>query len=201
MTTLTWPSGRAFGVQSCQVGSFSARSAFAGFFDGHVESLSHNARRLLFTLNLPPCNAADGALREAFFMGLVDSGDWVALAHPHRSEPAGTMRGTPVVETAALAGARTLRVQGIAGDTLVGGDVLGCAGQMLIVGIAGAVADGAGLLIVPLALPARAAIADAEAVTWQAPTTTFQLLADSANVGYGRGAWQLPLELRFGEVY
>ena len=201
MSTLDWPSGRAFGARQCRVGAVTAKSRFGGFFDGHVQSLSHNSNRLMFTLTLPPCDAADGARREAFILGLAASGDWVRLAHPHRSEPRGTMRGTPVVETAALAAARTLRVQGVAGDTLEAGDVLGVDGQLLIVGYAGAVANGSGLLVVPLVLPLRAAIDDAEAVTWQAPTTTFQLMTDPAELEYGRGAWQREIELAFGEVF
>jgi len=201
MTTVTWPADRAFGTRACSVGAFTAKSRFAGFFDGHSQTLAHNANRLLFTLTLPPCNAADGARREAFFLSLTTSGDWVRLAHPHRSEPRGTMRGTPVVETAALAAARTLRIQGIAGDTLEAGDVLGVDGQLLIVGYAGAVANGSGLLIVPLAVPLRAAIDDVEAVTWQAPTTTFELLTDTAELDYGRGAWQREIELAFGEAF
>ena len=79
--------------------------------------------------------------------------------------------------------------------------VLGVDGQMLIVAYAGAVANGSGLLVVPLVLPLRAAIDDAEAVTWQAPTTTFQLMTDPAELDYGRGAWQREIELSFGEVF
>lgn len=202
MSTVNWPTGDGFVISDCRVGARTSKSRFAGFFDGQVQSLSHAANRLLFTLTLTPCTAADGAEREAFLLSLASSGDWVNLSHPLRRQPRGTLRGTPVVEAAAVAGARTLRVQGVAGDTLEAGDILGVDGQMLVTAYAGAVANGAGLLVVPLALPLRAAIDDAEAVTWQAPTTTFQLLADEAAiVGYGFGAIQAEIELPFGEVF
>jgi hypothetical protein len=201
VTTVAWPSDRAFGSRACRVGAFTAKSRFAGFFDGHVESLSHSATRLLLTLTLPACAPLDAARREAFFLNLASSGDWVTLGHPHRREPTGTMRGTPNVSVAGLAGARTLRVQGVPGDTLVAGDVIGVSGHMLITAYAGCVADGGGLLIVPLALPLPAAISVSQAVAWQAPTGAFQLMTDTTELGYGRGAWQQPLDLTFGQVY
>lgn len=202
MATRDWPAGRAFGARDVRFGARTPKSAFVGFFDGQVQSISHLADRLRCTIVMPPCNADDGAEREAFFMGLAQSGDWVRIAHPHRAEPRGSLRGTPTVASTAAEGAKTVIVQTLPGVTLKSGDPLGAvSGQLLLTAHGGAVANGSGLLQMPLVLPLRAALSSGSALTWQAPTTTFQLAAETLDVGYGRGAWQQALELVFTEAY
>ena len=52
------------------------------------------------------------------------------------------MSDDDAASSAASAGARTLVVQGVAGDTLLGGDMLGVNGQLVMTGYTGAVANG-----------------------------------------------------------
>lgn len=200
MAVLDLPSGDAFGISSIAFAPTTPKSAWQAFFTGQVQSISHLGDRFRATVRFRPCNAAAGAVREAFFIGMASTGDWVRLNH-WRTAPNGTMRGTPTVASSAAAGARTLSVQGIVGDTLIGGDILGIAGQLCMTGSAGATANGGGVLTVPLAVPLRKAISGGAAVTWSAPTGTFQLAADSLAYVIGRQGWHAPLEVPFVEVY
>lgn len=202
MSTLDWPTLRAFGTAQLRFGASTPKSSFTGFFDGQTQSISHLADRLRCTVTMPPCNAADGATREAFFMEAASAGHWLRLPHLHRREPRGSLRGTPTVASSAAAGARTLLVQTLAGVTLAAGDPLGAAsGQLLLAGYAGATANGSGVMTLPLVLPLRASLGAGTALTWSAPTATFQLATDITDFVYGRGAWQQALELQFVEVF
>lgn len=200
MAVLDLPAGDAFGVQSISFAPTTPKSAWQAFFTGQVQSISHLGDRFRATVRFRPCDAAAGALREAFFVGMASTGDWVRLSH-WRTVPAGTLRGTPTMQASAAAGARTISVQGIVGDTLIGGDILGISGQLCMVGSAGATANGSGVLSVPLAIPVRKAISSGAAVTWSAPTGNFQLAADTLAYVIGRRGWHAPLEVPFVEVF
>jgi hypothetical protein len=197
---VNWPSAAAFQPRALSFGASTPKSAFAGFFTGQIQSIGHLSDRLRCTVTLPPCNAADGQAREAFFLALASTGDWVRMHHLHRTEPLGTLRGLPTVATSALAGARTLQVQTTAGATLIGGDMLSTGNQLLMTAYAGATADGAGVIAMPLVLPLALAVSAGASVAWQAPTALFQLASDLAEVGYGRGRWQAVLDLPFVQV-
>lgn len=123
MPTQDWPTSRAFApVQrdGFTLGIQSPKSAFAGFYTGNRQTWGHLADRLLLTLQLPPCTPADGALREAFIGSLVSTGDWVRFSHLLRPEPLGLLGGSPVVQTSAAVGARSLTLQNArAGNNLL----------------------------------------------------------------------------------
>lgn len=201
MATIDWPAGRTWTPASMRWGASTPKSAWAAYFTGQVQSISHLADRLRCVVTLPPCGPADAGAREAFFLEVASAGHWVRLGHPQRPTPLGTLRGSPTVASSAAVGARTLSVQGSVGDTLAGGDVLGAGGQLLQAGYAGAVANGSGVLSVPLVLPLRAALSAGAAVTWSAPTATWQLAADAMDIAYGRRAWQQAVEVPLVEVF
>lgn len=200
MATVDWPLGHAFEPREFVVGASVPKSAFAGFFTGSSQSVSHLADRLRISITLLPCSPDEGALREAFITELVSAGHWVRLWHMIRSVPRGTLRGSPTISANAAAGARSVEISTTPGATLLGGDMLGAAGQLLPVGYAGAVADGGGNIIVPLQIPLRLPVSIGQAVTWAAPTGTFQLALDQVDVSYARGRWQQPVQLPFREV-
>lgn len=201
MATINWPTSAAFVPREVTWGARVPKSRWAGFFTADEQSISHLADRIALTLDLRPCNPAEGAEREALFTELVSAGHFVRLGHPLRPEPLGTLRGTPTVAATAAAGVRTVQVQGLAGDTLKGGDILSVGNQLLPVAYAGSVANGAGLLVVPLQLPLRVAVAAAAAVAWQAPTGLFQLVPPQLDFSYGRGQWQRGISLAFRERF
>jgi hypothetical protein len=53
----------------------------------------------------------------------------------------------------------------------------------------------------PLVLPIRAAISSAAALTWSAPTATWQLATDLIDFGYMAPALQDGLDIPLREVY
>lgn len=193
---INWPSAAAFVPRALRFGASTPKSAFGAFFTGQVQSLGHLSDRLRCIVTLPPCDPAAAQQREAYFLALASSGEWVRLQHTQRLDPLGTMRGTPTVGASAAAGARTLTLATVAGATLLGGDVFSTGNQLLMCGYAGAVANGAGAMVVPLVLPLAQAVTASAAVLWDRPTGVFQMAGvDGLDVDYGRGRWQGQLEI------
>ncbi len=116
MSTLDWPTGRAWMPTRLTFGASTPRSAWASFFTGQQQSISHFGDRLRIDMTLPPCTYEDAAYREAFLMQLASAGDWVRLWHMQRPVPAGDLRGSPVLAASAATGARTIQLQGAGTD-------------------------------------------------------------------------------------
>lgn len=202
MAILNWPTTGPFVPQRFTWGGVASRSAFSGFLTGETQSVSHLADRHRAQITLPPCSPADAGLREAFVTQLVLRGDLVRMWHLQRPVPLGTLAGSPTVAAGAAAGAVSLQVQSVAGATLAGGDLLGLAtGQLVQVGMDGAVANGSGVLTVPLVHALRTAVAGTSAVTWYRPVALWQIATTTADFAYGRAAWQAPVEVSLAEVY
>lgn len=200
MATIDWPALPCFRPRSVDWWVQSPKARFQAFYTGQEQSLSHLADRLRCTIELPPCSPAEGALREAWVQDLVSAGHTVRLGHLVRPEPLGSLRGLPTVAAPAAAGARTVQVQTTPGATLLGGDVLGVAQQLLLVAFAGAVANGTGLAVVPLQRPLLNPLVAGAAVAWQAPVGLWQLQVQQLAMGYGRAAWQRALAIPLREV-
>jgi hypothetical protein len=201
MTTVAWPTTRAFAPTSMKIGASTPKSAWSAPFTGQTQSISHLADRLMCTISLPPCTRAEAGQREAFFMSLASKGDWVSFGLKNRPVPYGTLRGSPTAQASASAGAYTLSVQTTAGATMIGGDALGVNGQLLLTAYAGATANGSGVMSLPLVLPLRAAVSSSTALTWNAPTATWQLAADSIDFGYSSYSLQDAMQVVLREVY
>lgn len=197
MSIVTWPDVRPFMPQAMSFGASTPKSAFKAFFTGTSQKIGHLSDRLRCRLSLPPCNADGGQLREALLLGLASTGDLVRMRHLHRLAPLGSMRGTPTVAAAALAGARTLRVQTTAYATLSGGDMLATGNQLLMVAYQGAAADAGGLMDMPLVLPLLAPVSSGAAVVWDGPTGVFELITDGQMVDYQARRLQSGLDLDF----
>lgn len=203
MTTLSWPTGRIYYPQSMGWGAHVPKSRWVSFFTGQTQSIAHLGHRLRVTMTLMPVAraSAEAAQREAFFMQLVARGDWVLLYNFLRPALLGTMAGSPTVQADAAAGAVSFQVQTTAGATLVGGDVIKANGQLIIVGSAGMVANGSGVGTCPCAIPLRKAVTTGQAITYSAPTGTFQFVGDELISLYRPGKVQLLPELNFVEVF
>lgn len=201
MATVVWPTERAFAPTGLKIGASTPKSAWSAPFTGQTQSISHLADRLMCTISLPPCTRDEAGQREAFFMSLARKGDWVRLGMKNRPVPRGTLRGTPTAAASGAAGAYTLSVQTTAGATMIGGDALGINGQLLLTAYAGATANGSGVMSLPLVLPIRAAISNGAALTWNAPTATWQLAADSIDFGYSSYSLQDAMQVVLREVY
>jgi hypothetical protein len=201
MATVNWPTARAFAPTALKIGASTPKAAWSAMFTGQTQSISHLADRLMCTISLPPCTREEAGQREAFFMSLASTGDWVSLGMKNRPVPYGTLRGTPTAQASAAAGARTLSVQTTAGATMIGGDALGINGQLLLTAYAGATANGSGVMSLPLVLPLRAAVSSSAALTWNAPVATWQLAADSIDFSYQSYSLQDAMQIVLREVY
>lgn len=159
-------------------------SAYTGFYSGTRQRVNHLADRLRATWTLPPCKAGDAAGREALLLGLVSSGDYLRLVLPHRMKRRGTLAGAPTVQANTAAGARVLPISTTAGATLLPGDIIGVGGNILIVGYAGATANGSGLMLCPLALPLQRSAAAGAAVAYTAVQGVWEVDADGIELSY-----------------
>lgn len=201
MATIDWPTGRAFSPARLKFGVSTPKAAWAAPFTGQTQTISHLADRLICTVTLSPCTQDEAGQREAFFMGLASTGDWVRLGLRQRPNPLGTLRGSPTVAADAAAGARTVSVQTTAGATMLAGDALGTNGQLLLTAHAGATANGSGAMSLPLTLPLRAALSSGASLTWSSPTATWQLAADQMDFDYFSFQMQDGFDVMLREVY
>ena len=150
-------------------------------FGGSEQAVDLLNDRWLCSLNLPPNSQANAAELEAFIGSMRGQTNTVALSHPLRKAPRGSMRGTLTLAAAAAQGAATLSITGGAGQagtTLLAGDLVGVGGLLLMVA-ADATANGSGVISVTLANRLRTAQSSGAAVTWNAPTVPMRLLQTS----------------------
>ncbi len=201
MATIDWPTTRAFTPARMKLGVSVPKAAWAAPWTGQVQSISHLSDRLMCTLTLPPCNPANAALREAFLFSLASTGDWVRMRHWQRPIPLGTLRGSPTVQANAAAGARTLSVQTTSGATMLGGDILGGGGQLILAAYEGATANGSGVMSLPLSVPLRVALSSGAALTWSSPTATWQLATDQIDLDYISRRLQDGVDIPLREVF
>lgn len=111
-----------------------------------------------------------------------------------------TATGPAVVYRAQLERAATMGpFAGI--PSLLAGDVIAVGSQLMEVGIAGASQSNATSMVVPLAVPLRAAVTAGEPAIWYKPTGDFQLLDDLSMVEYLPGRYQDALTLTFMEAF
>lgn len=122
---------------------------------------------------------ATGAWREAFIGSMRGQVNTVALWHFARPLPVGTLRGTLTLSSAAAQGAASVVVAGGAGQagaTLLAGDLIGVGGLLLMVA-SDCIANGSGVVTVPITNRLRVAQSSGATVTWNKPTALFRLLA------------------------
>lgn len=173
-------------------------SSYTGFFTGNRQRKSHLADRLRATLTLAPCRGSVADERAAFLLALASTGDFLRMPMPQRMRLRGTMAGSPVVTTTTVAGARTLPITTTAGATLLAGDWIGVGGNLLQCAYAGAVANGAGAMSVPLVLPTQRAITAGAAVSYVAPTGVWEMDDAGLQLDYSpasvQGGIAIPLQ-------
>lgn len=132
--------------------------AHAAPYGGSEQVIDLLNDRWMLSCELSENIRADAGWREGFVGALRGKVNTVALYHFSRKVPLGTLRGTPVVLSAALQGAASLSLAGTPGATLAAGDMLGASGLLLMVA-ADCTADATGVITVPLVNRLRKAIA------------------------------------------
>jgi hypothetical protein len=200
-STIAWPTADEFLPSRVTWGVITSRTAWSAPYTGQTQSVTHLADRLRITLELPSVREALAGGREAYLMGAGSAGNWILMGHLQRPTPLGTLRGTPVAAAAAAAGAHEISITTTAGATLLAGDVLGVASQLIQCAYGGAVADGSGHMTLPLVLPLRRAVALGATFSWDRPTGTFQVLNLDPIFDYSSARRQMGLTVELAEVY
>lgn len=120
-----------------------------------------------------PMRQSGGAMDA--FIGRLGPGDLLQMAHPVRPVPVGTLRGSPQVNGAHNAGAKTLAIKNATnGQTLLAGDFVGVGGVVYMV--ASDVTVSGGGASVALTTGLRAALTNNTAVAWNAPTINWRVM-------------------------
>ena len=177
MATISMPSFLS-NPRSCVFEAEVNQRVNASPFGGSEQVVDLLNDRWSATVSIPPRTKAEGAAVEAFIGAMRGSANIVYLYHLVRPAPRGTMRGSPLCQ-AASAGADTIVISGLLGDTLVAGDMLGVSGMLLQVA-ENAVANGSGFITTKLANRLRYSITSGAAVTWDRPLAPFRLRARPA---------------------
>lgn len=200
-STISWPAAREFQPSRLAWGVTSSRTGWVSVYTGQTQRITHLADRLRVSMDLPLVLRDLAGAREAYLMAASAAGNWILLHHFQRPAPLGTLRGTPTVAATQAANSREISITTTAGATLLAGDVLGVAGQLVQCGYGGAVADGAGAMVMPLVLPLRRAVSSGAAVTWDKPTAAFQILSLDPTFDYVAPQMQMGLTIELREVY
>lgn len=197
MATYDWPA--SFYPTSMEWGNRKAGLQFESPHNGSTQALVFPNERWLLNLALPPKVWADAGAVEAFFERLSGGVNRVRVYHRTRPVPVGTMRGTPTVQVAAARGNATLTIGTTAGATLKSGDLFKVANQLFKTAD-DCVANGSGLIVVPLVHRVRYAIGTGAAVAWDRPTAEFVMLAMGSSMSYS-AAVSNPVTVDLQEIW
>lgn len=199
MTTYAWPTGREWLPRSMTLVLEPNVRAFVSPYTKSSQMIDLLGEAWVMTMVLGERKHAVGAAREAFLARLRGGVHTVNLWHFRRATPRGTLRGALTLAAQAAQGAQTLSVTGGSGQanrTLRAGDMLGLAGQLLMVA-EDCQANGSGVIAVPLANRVRATQPATTTVTWDRPVSAFRLVSP-VPVSYRPGATD-DLELEWRE--
>lgn len=174
MTTYTWPNTRVFTAASAEWRLAPNVFSLPSQFSGHTQTVELPGARWMVRITFTPHNDADRALVEAFLAKVRGKANRIALWHPKRPVPLGTMRGSPVLAATEPRGETSLAITTTAGATLKAGDMLKVVDTLVMV-TDDATADGAGAITVSVTPGLRAQVTAGAAVTWDRPTATFIL--------------------------
>ena len=173
MTTYAWPV--AWRVREFELRVIPNLRSFSNPYSNGTSVVDLLGERWAARLDLHlTTNTVEAAAREAFFDRLKGMAHTIGMWHLRLPAPQGTLRGSPTLSAAVAQLANTASVQTTAGATVLAGDMLGLAGQLVRV-MADATANGSGVLAIEFQPRARTAMAAGAAVTWDKPTTPMML--------------------------
>lgn len=196
MSTIAIPSW--FHPESFSLYMKTVQRAHASPFGGSEQVIDLLNDRWLVSLTLPLGSYSQGARSEAFVASFRGMTNTINLYHWARPMPLGTMRGSPTCSAASQGAASIVLATGVAGVTLLAGDLIGVAGLLLQVAN-DATANGAGAMTVSLVNRLRTAITGGAAVTWDRPTVPFRMVSSATAVQYQK-QFATGVSLDFAEV-
>jgi hypothetical protein len=173
MAQLTLPAGLYPQVAgfALQQSTAQARSRF----DGTLQVLDMMAERWVCSITWPNRIDSASGLMESLQNRLAGGVNELLLHHPARSQPRGTLRGTPTVQTTATRGAASLVLTVGSGMTLEAGDLFGVADQLFMTATSCAAVSTT--LTVPLVNRVRSTVTSGASVVWSRPTARFRCTA------------------------
>ena len=210
MSTYAWPFKPGFMPEQMNWGAESRTLSTESILSGAIQTSGVPGKRWKVGMNIPAKSYKDRAVRmelEAFIDRLGGKEHRVTLWHMGRKGiggygyPMGSINQTGVTVSATAAQfATSITLAGCgAGTTLKAGDFFSVNNQ-LIMNPADAVADGAGVMVLPVITRLRVEAGATAAVTLQRPTATFVLDNNRWTSGYGLGGNQ-GLGIDFTEVF
>ena len=148
---------------------------FTSPFNGTTQSVGFVAERWKCSITTPGIATGQSGATEAYLNLLAGGLNFLRIYHPGRPMPAGTLSGSPIIQTAAARGATQIVLGNCTpGATLKAGDMLGVAvGTQLFQVAFNCTANLAGTMTVPIVNRVRAGISAGAAVTWNKPTALF----------------------------
>lgn len=180
----TWPAAfEPISFKLEQVTNQRVNSSPGGMVGEAVDLLNE---RWMVYMTLPQATEEDAQQIEALVNNFRGQVNWISLWHMARPAPRGTISGSPTLQANVAQGAKVLPIQAVAGQTVLGGDLLGVGGLLLMAAPGTYTADGGGVLSVTITGYVRKALTLGDAVTINKPTAPFRLLSTSG-VGYAGG--------------
>lgn len=174
MTTYTWPNTRVFTAASAEWRLAPNVFSLPSQFSGHTQTVELPGARWMVRITFTPHSDADRAAVEAFLAKVRGKANRIAMWHPKRPVPLGTMRGSPVLAATEPRGETSLAITTTASATVKAGDMIKVGDSLLMVTDA-ATADGAGAITVSVTPGLKAQVSAGSAVIWDRPTATFIL--------------------------
>lgn len=182
MATYDWPD--ELEVQGVEWAIQKAGLQFRSPYGGFTQAVELPGEQWMVSLTLPPRFAHEAGPAEAFLSNLAGGVNRTRLHHLMRPEPAGTMRGLPTSEAAAV-GVKQLVIHTAPLATLASGDMIGVVDQLFQV-FGHCTASASGVMTVPLVNRVRVAIGNGAAVVWDRPKAHFNMPAQAARYSYGK---------------
>jgi len=156
--------------------------------NGSTQTVEMPGDRIVFTLMYGPHHSSDIAALRAFWLRFRGQAHVLRLWNLAQPIPLGTLRGSPVLESAAVEGANSVVISGTGGSTLNVGDWIGITLSTSDLQTVEVVeSSGTGTITVGINPPLRRSAADGATVVWQRPWVDC-LLTSPPTIPHGKGS-------------
>jgi hypothetical protein len=155
-------------------------------FNGHMQTVEVPGARWTALLTLTPHRNADRAEVEAWLNKIRGAANRIALWHPMRPLPRGTLQANTTTNATAAAGAVSITIAATTGLTLLAGDMISVAtenSKTQLVQVVQDATSAASSMTVAFTPPMRWSVANGAAVVVIRPTASF-MLDDAPSIPY-----------------
>ena len=187
MTTYTWPTTDIFRPADYEwrLVPNIIRSSMSPF-NGHPQTIEVPGTRWTALLNMSWHYAAERAEVEAWLNRVRGAANRIALWHPMRPTPRGTLQANTTTNATAAAGAVSITIAATTGLTLLAGDMISIAtadSKTQLVQVTQDTTSSASSMTVAFTPPMRWSVANGAAVVVIRPTAEFRL-DDAPSIPY-----------------